>query len=88
MSPPIVPVSWALQNAIPGQYLVTLKEQSDVASHLSWLQQRIPESDNSKVIYKYDFSKGYSARLSDPVLKAVTKCDDVESIIEDRQPTW
>ncbi|KAL5632821.1 hypothetical protein ACGC1H_005687 [Rhizoctonia solani] len=53
MSPGTVPVSRASQNAIPDQYLVCLKEHSDVASHLSWLEQQIPKSDKSKVVYKY-----------------------------------
>ncbi|CAE6355916.1 unnamed protein product [Rhizoctonia solani] len=88
MSPPAVPVSRASQNAVPNQYLVGLKEHSDVASHLNWLQQRIPKSDQSKVVYKYGLTKGYTAILTEPVLEAVTKRDDVKSIDEDRQPTW
>ncbi|KAG8718161.1 hypothetical protein FRC08_005815 [Ceratobasidium sp. 394] len=91
-NPFTVPISRAPQNAIPDQYLVRLKEHSDLASHLNWLQGQMPQSNDGEspkfeVIHKYNLIKGYAAKLPGPVLENLANRDDVKSITEDRRPT-
>ncbi|CAE6408217.1 unnamed protein product, partial [Rhizoctonia solani] len=89
---PVVPISWASQNAIPNRYLVCLKEHADLESHIGWLEQQISKADNElikcRVVYKYGLTKGYTAVLTEPILTTLTKREDVKSITEDSQPTW
>ncbi|CAE7084570.1 unnamed protein product [Rhizoctonia solani] len=90
--PPTVPILRSPENTIPNQYLVRLKEDGDMATHLAWLQQQDPTPDGGspkcKVLYQYKRHKGYAAVLSKPVLEDLTKRDDVQLIAEDCQPTW
>ncbi|EUC60660.1 peptidase inhibitor I9 [Rhizoctonia solani AG-3 Rhs1AP] len=85
-----ITISRPSQNAIPDKYIVSLKDHVDIASHLTWLQQRNPNPDDGsskcEVIHKYKFIKGYAAKLAGPVLVDLTKCNDVKSIAQDRRP--
>ncbi|CAE6421321.1 unnamed protein product [Rhizoctonia solani] len=89
MSSP-VPISWTGQNAIPNKYLVRLKDDADITSHLSWLEQNHSNSDDGsskcQVLHKYSLIKGYAAILTGSVVENLTKRGDVKSITEDRKP--
>ncbi|CAE6400641.1 unnamed protein product [Rhizoctonia solani] len=84
-----VPISWASYNVIPDKYMVRLKDDADLTSHLNWLQQH-PNNGSSKceVINKLKLIKGYGAELKGPVLEALTRRHDVKTITQDCRPDY
>ncbi|CAE6533652.1 unnamed protein product [Rhizoctonia solani] len=84
-----VPISRAGDSAIPGTYIVTLKPDCNLKSHLDSMKQTHQDATPSQfqVIHEFDILKGYQAKLGGPVLDHLTQRNDVKAIVEERRGT-
>ncbi|CAE6422655.1 unnamed protein product [Rhizoctonia solani] len=83
-SPKVVP------GGIANTYIVTLKPNGDLNSHLEWMQEQISQPSNAsqcEILHKFEVLKGYEAKLSKSALTDLRKRPEVKSITQDREGT-
>ncbi|KAG9251662.1 peptidase S8/S53 domain-containing protein [Emericellopsis atlantica] len=72
-------------DVVPGKYIVTLKGDADVESHIAWVKSLHPRnscSPHTKAVEKVwtESFKGYSGEFDEATLKQITSREDVVGI--------
>ncbi|CUA74278.1 hypothetical protein RSOLAG22IIIB_11094 [Rhizoctonia solani] len=86
--PFLVPKPQTVPGAIADTYIVTLKPDVDLKSHIEWVEKQISkhaEPCHCEVIRKYDLLGGYEVKLSESALDDLRKRPDVKTISHDRE---
>ena len=74
------------EKPIPGRYIITLKDDVSLASHVSSTQTTIA-STTSNITHEYDLINGYAGEFTDEDLKDLRSHPEIASIQEDGY-TW
>ena len=72
----------AAEKAIPGRYIITLKEGVSLAAHVSSTQTTF-ESTPSNVTHKFGIINGYAGEFTEEDLEGLRSHEEIASIEED-----
>ena len=70
------------KNPIPGRYIVTLKDDVSLATHVSSVQTTIA-STTSNITHEYSLINGYAGEFTDDDLNDLRSHPDIASIEQD-----
>ncbi|CAE6437145.1 hypothetical protein RSOLAG22IIIB_11182 [Rhizoctonia solani] len=87
-NPFLVAKPQTVPGAIADTYIVTLKPDVDLKSHVESVQKQISkhsEPYHCEVVRKYDLLGGYEVKLSEAALDDLRKRSDVKTIVQDRE---
>jgi len=75
-----------LKKAIPGQYVITFKEDVDISKHMTQISQAmIFDSSANELLHEYSIGsfRGYALRCTQTILEQIRESDVVKTIYED-----
>lgn len=78
---PLITIS-KVANAVPGRFIITLKEGASRAAHVSSIQSKIA-STPSKITHEFNIINGYAGEFSADDLNELRAHPDIASIEED-----
>jgi len=71
-----------VENAVPGRYIVTLKDNVPLAAHVSTTQASIASS-TSNITHEFNLINGYVGEFTDDDLNDLRSHPDIASIEQD-----
>jgi len=75
-----------VEKAIPGQYVITFKEDVDISKHMSQISQAmIFDSPSNELLHEYSIGsfRGYALRCTQTILEQIRESEVVKTIYED-----